>query len=148
MVGGPNTSDGKPYDPYAPEIVRKMAIVALVCALAGFAAAAFFGISGFLSYEDYTEKIRHGEAIYAPWLYDWLLRAFGPAGALVFDELFAVIFLGLTVFAGRGWWTMRTGHYDPEQDKASPGLLLTMALVAAISLLAFFAVVRLVVAFR
>ena len=80
--------------------------------------------------------------------YDWLLRAFGPAGALVFDELAAVIFLGLSVFAVRQWWSMRTGHYDPEQDKASPGLFLTITLVAAISLVGFFAVVRLVGAFR
>ena len=148
MAEHPNPSGGRPLDPYAPEVVRKMAVVALVCALAGLGLAAFFGISGFLGNEEFAEKTRNGQPIVTPWLYAWLLQTFGPIGVLVFDELAAVIFLGLSVFGVRQWWAMRTGNYDPKQDKASLGLFLTIAVVAAIGLATFFAVVRIVVALR
>jgi hypothetical protein len=133
----------KPYDPYAPEVVRKMAIVALLCALGAFGLAALCGIVGFYSYEEYSQAIQKGDVFYAHWLDAWLLWTFGPAGVLVFDEGAAFLFLGLCVFAVREWRVMRGGKHDPERDKRPAGLVLAIAIVGATGLLVFFAVVRL-----
>ena len=143
MAGDPNPAGDKPYDPYAPEVVRKMSVVALVCALGAFGLAALCGIVGFHSYEEYTQAIQMGDVIDTHWLDAWLLGTLGPSGVLVFHEGTAVLFLGLGVFAGREWWLMRGGKYDPKRDKAPAGLALAIAIVAASGLLIFFAVVRL-----
>jgi hypothetical protein len=142
METQPTTSTQQPYDPYAPEVVRKMAIVALVCALGAFGLAALCGIVGFQSYETYGRALERGEEIRTIWLDAWLLESFGEVGVLVFDEAAAFLFLAVATFAVREWRVMRGGVYDPARDKATPGLLLTIALVGAIGLLSFLAVVR------
>jgi len=148
MAGDKYTLGEQPYDPYAPEVVRKMAIVALACALGAFGLATLCGIVGFHSYEEYTQAIQMGDVIDTHWLDAWLLGTLGPSGVLVFHEGTAVLFLGLGVFAGREWWLMRGGKYDPKRDKAPAGLALAIAIVAATGLLIFFAVVRLGMALR
>jgi hypothetical protein len=148
MEEDPTTSSEKRYDPYAPEVVRKMAVVALLCALGAFGIATLCGVVGFHSYEDYTRATQQGEVIYAHWLDEWLLGNFGPAGVLVFDEGAAVLFLALGVVATREWWVMRGGKYDPKRDKAPAGLALAIAIVGVTGLLVFFAVVKLSMAFR
>lgn len=146
MADDLNAPAHKPYDPYAPEVVRKMAVVALVCALGAWGIAALFGIGGFYDYQDYTRAIDNGEAIYAPWLIAWLLAVFGPIGVAVFYEAFAFLFLGLGTFAAREWWVMRKGIHDPARDTASAGLLGSIALVGAVGLLIFLAIVRIYMA--
>jgi hypothetical protein len=143
MVGTPHTPAEKPYDPYAPEVVRKMAVVALVCTAGALGLAALCGILGFHSYAQYTRAVEHGEAIYTHWLDNWLLSNFGPFGVLVFDEVLSFLFVGVAVVSVREWRVMRTGVYDPQRDKAPPGLFLAIGLVGTLGILTFFAVARL-----
>lgn len=146
MEKDPTTPCEKRYDPYAPEVVRKMAIVALLCALAAFGIATLCGIVGFHSYDDYTRATQKGEAIYANWLDRALLGTFGPVGVLVFDEVAAFVFLALGVFAAREWRVMRRGEYDPKRDKVPAGWVLAIAIVGVSGLLVFFTIVKLGVA--
>ncbi len=147
MDPDPTRSDTKKYDPYAPEVVRKMAVLALLCALGALGLAVLCGAVGFHSYEAYSRAVRQGEAIYANWLDAWLLENFGPFGVLIFDEGAAFLFVILGGFAATEWWVMRRGKYNAERDKKPAGLLMAIALVGAAGVLIVLAIVKLTVAF-
>jgi hypothetical protein len=131
------------YDPYAPAVVRKMAVLALLLAFVALAFTLAFAWWGWTSYHEYSRQIRAGEPIHTALLHATLLRFFGPAGILVFYELAAVGMATVTASSVREWWVMRSGRYDPQRDQAPPSAYVKATIIAVSGVLLLLAILRL-----